>query len=63
MQDVSEAVEEGRVERLVLGVGLGAAAEALVRGALAASAKITVVHGAAAEALGAAEGTAAILRY
>jgi hypothetical protein len=62
-QDVGEAVEEGRVERLVLGAGLGAAAEALVRGALRVSAKITVVHGPAAEALGEAEGVAAILRY
>jgi hypothetical protein len=63
LQDVGEAVEEGRVERLVLGAGLGAAAESLVRGALKVSAKIVVVHGAAAEALGEAEGVAAILRY
>lgn len=63
LQDVGEAVEEGRVERLVLGAGLGAAAEALVRGALKVSAKITVVHGAAAESLVDAEGAAAILRY
>lgn len=62
-QEVGEAVEEGRVERLVLDTGLGAPAESLVRGALAAGARITVVHGAAAEALGAAEGVAAILRY
>jgi hypothetical protein len=63
VQDVGEAVEEGRVERLVIGNGLGAVAESLVRGALKGSAKITVVHGAAAEALGEAEGAAAILRY
>jgi hypothetical protein len=62
-QDIGEAVEEGRVERLVIGAGLGAAAESLVRGALKVSAKVTVVHGAAAEALGEAEGAAAILRY
>ncbi len=62
-QEVGEAVAEGRVERLVLDAGLGADAEALVRGALAGSAKIAVVHGAAAEALGEAEGVAAILRY
>ncbi len=62
-QEVGEAVAEGRVERLVLDAGLGAEAESLVRGALAGSAKITVVHGAAAEALGEAEGVAAILRY
>jgi hypothetical protein len=61
--DVGEAVGEGRVERLVLDNGLGAASEELVRGALKASAKITVVHGAAAEALGEAEGVAAVLRY
>jgi hypothetical protein len=61
--DVGKAVEEGRVERLVLDTGLGAESEELVRGALKASAKITVVRGAAAEALGEAEGVAAILRY
>jgi hypothetical protein len=63
LQDVGEAVAEGRVERLVMDAGLGAPAESLVRGALAGSAKITVVHGAAAEALAPAEGAAAILRY
>ncbi|OJU84214.1 MAG: hypothetical protein BGO11_10900 [Solirubrobacterales bacterium 70-9] len=63
LQDVGEAVAEGRVERLVMDAGLGGPAESLVRGALAASAKITVVHGAAAEALAPAEGAAAILRY
>jgi hypothetical protein len=63
LQDVGEAVAEGRVERLVMDAGLGAPAESLVRGALAVSAKITVVHGAAAEALAPAEGAAAILRY
>jgi hypothetical protein len=63
LQDVGEAVAEGRVERLVMDAGLGTAAESLVRGALAGSAKITVVHGAAAEALASAEGAAAILRY
>ena len=63
LQDVGEAVEEGRVERLVLAAGLGAAAEALVRGALRASARIAVVHGPAAEALAESEGAAAILRY
>lgn len=62
-QDVGEAIEEGRVERLVMDAGLDGDAEALVRGALKGSAKITVVHGAAAEALGEAEGVAAILRY
>jgi Bacterial archaeo-eukaryotic release factor family 10 len=63
LQEVGEAVAEGRVERLVLDARLGAESETLVRGALAASAKITVVHGAAAESLGGAEGVAAILRY
>jgi hypothetical protein len=63
LQDVGEAVAEGRVERLVLDAGLGSHSEALVRGALAVSAKITVVHGAAAEALAPAEGAAALLRY
>jgi hypothetical protein len=63
LQETSEAVAEGRVERLLFDSRLGAEAEQLVRGALAASAKITVVHGAAAEALAPAEGVAAILRY
>ncbi len=63
LQDVGEAVGEGRVERLVIAAGLGEAAESLIRGALGASAKITVVHGPAAEALREAEGAAAILRY
>jgi Bacterial archaeo-eukaryotic release factor family 10 len=63
MQEVSEAVAEGRVERLVLDAALDSQAEGLVRGALGAGTKITVVHGAAAEALGEAEGVAAILRY
>ncbi len=63
LQEVGEAVTEGRVERLVLGSVPGPEAEAMVRGGLAAGAKITVVHGAAAEALGEAEGAAAILRY
>ncbi|MCW2980982.1 MAG: hypothetical protein JWO14_2709, partial [Solirubrobacterales bacterium] len=63
LNDVGEAVGEGRVERLVLDTGLGAASEELVRGALKASAKITVVHGPAAESLGEAEGVAAVLRY
>jgi hypothetical protein len=62
-QDVGEAVEEGRVERLVMDAGRGGDAESLVRGALKKSAEITVVHGPAAEALGEAEGVAAILRY
>ena len=63
-QDVGEATQEGRVERLVIGAGFDSGgAESLIRGALKASSKVTVVHGAAAEALGAAEGVAAILRY
>jgi hypothetical protein len=62
-QEIGEAVAAGRVERLVLDAGFGAEAETLVRGALGGSAKITVVHGAAAEALAEAEGVAAILRY
>src|ERR1700761_5716448 len=46
--DVTEAVGEGRVERLVMSAGLySQEAETLVRGALASGAKITVVHGAA----------------
>jgi Bacterial archaeo-eukaryotic release factor family 10 len=64
LQDVTEAVGEGRVERLVMSAGLYAKeSEDLVRGALESSAKITVVHGAAAESLAEAEGVAAILRY
>ncbi|MBS1861039.1 MAG: hypothetical protein JSS68_04940 [Actinobacteria bacterium] len=62
-QDVGEALAEGRVERLVMDAGLDGDAESLVRGALRGSAKITAVHGPAAEALHEAEGVAAILRY
>ena len=62
-QDVGEATAEGRVERLVISAGLGAPAEQLIRDALKASSKVTVVHGPAAEALGEAGGVAAILRY
>ncbi len=62
VQDVGEAVEEGRVEQLVIDAGIGAA-ESLIRGALNVSARVTVVHGPAAEALGEAEGVAAVLRY
>lgn len=63
-QEVGEAIEEGRVERLVIDARRGAtAAESLIRGALKVSAKVIVVHGPAAEALAEAEGVAAILRY
>ena len=62
-QDTGEALAERRVEHLVLDPALGAAAETLVRGALAGDAAITLVHDEVAEPLARAEGVAAILRY
>ncbi len=63
-QETAEALAEGRVDHLILDAAIdGAEAEALVRGALSSSAKVTVVRGDAAELLAEADGVAAILRY
>lgn len=62
LQETAAALEEGRVERLVLDAGLDDA-EGLVRAALASGAKVTLVRGEVAELLAGAEGVAATLRY
>jgi hypothetical protein len=63
LQETAEALAERRVEHLVLGRPVGFPTEALVRGALAGGAEISVVHDGAAGLLEPAEGVAAILRY
>lgn len=63
LQEIGEALTEGRVDHLVLDAAIGERAEPLVRGALAGSARVTVVRDETAEPLGEAEGVAAILRY
>jgi len=63
LQETTEAVGEGRVEHLALDPTIGSSAEALVRGALAGSAEITIARDGVAELLAPAEGVAAILRY
>lgn len=63
-QETGEAVAEGRVDHLVLDAATNrAAAESLVRGALASSAQVTIVRDELAAPLAEAEGVAAILRY
>ena len=61
-QEVGEALDEGRVERLVLAAGIDDG-EALVRAALGGGAKVAIVRDAVAELLESDEGVAAILRY
>ncbi|HEX2392236.1 MAG TPA: VLRF1 family aeRF1-type release factor [Solirubrobacterales bacterium] len=61
-QEVGEALEEGRVERLVLDAGVGEK-EALVRAALGGGCKVSIVRDEVAELLAPAGGVAAILRY
>jgi hypothetical protein len=62
LQEVGEALEQGRVERLVLDAGL-AEKEGLVRSALASGSKVSLVRDEVAELLADAGGVAAILRY
>lgn len=63
-QEIEGALEEGRVDHLVLDAATERpAGESLVRGALASGAQVTVVRGEAAAPLAEAEGVAAILRY
>jgi Bacterial archaeo-eukaryotic release factor family 10 len=63
LQEIGEALAEGRVDHLVFDAAIGDSAEPLVRGALAGGARVTVVRGELAEPLAEAEGAAAILRY
>ncbi len=63
-QETREALVEGRVDHLVVDAAIDRAeAEALVRGALASGAQVTVVRDEVAAPLVEAEGVAAILRY
>lgn len=63
-QETGVALDEGRVDHLVLDAGVERAeAESLIRGALSSSAHVTVVRNGIAAPLAEAEGVAAILRY
>ncbi|MGN6587632.1 MAG: VLRF1 family aeRF1-type release factor [Solirubrobacterales bacterium] len=63
LQETKEALAEGRVDHLVFDAAIGSEAEALIRGALAGSAEVTIVRDELAAPLAEAEGVAAILRY
>jgi release factor family 10 len=63
LQEIGEALGEGRVDHLVFDATIGEPGEALVRGALAGGSRVTVVRDEVAEPLAEAEGVAAILRY
>jgi hypothetical protein len=63
VQETLAALQERRVEHLALAPAIGDPAEALVRGALAGDAEITIARDDVAELLAPAEGVAAILRY
>ncbi|HET6997366.1 MAG TPA: VLRF1 family aeRF1-type release factor [Solirubrobacterales bacterium] len=63
VQETAEALAERRVEHLALDPAIGDPAEAMVRAALPADAKITIARDGVADLLGPAEGVAAILRY
>lgn len=64
-QEAAAALEEGRVEHLIVPSedGKRPGSEPLIRRALTTGARITPVSGAAAEDLAPAEGVAALLRY
>jgi hypothetical protein len=62
-QETIEALCERRVEHLALDPAIAEQVEALVRGALAGDAGITIARDGAAELLEPAEGVAALLRY
>lgn len=63
LQETKEALAEGRVGHLVFDGAIGNEAEALIRGALAGSAEVTIVRDDLAAPLAEADGVAAILRY
>lgn len=62
-QETMEALAERRVEHLAFDPAIGDRAEAMVRGALAGDAEITIARDGVAELLQPAEGVVAILRY
>jgi hypothetical protein len=63
VQETMEALVQRRVEHLAFDATIGETTEALVRGALAGDAEITIARDGAAQLLQPAEGVAAILRY
>lgn len=63
LQETLAALGEGRVEQLAFDAAIGEPAEALVHGALAGGAGVTVVREEIAELLEPAGGVAAVLRY
>jgi hypothetical protein len=63
LEETMEALGERRVEHLAFGPAVGDSAEALVRGALAGDAEVTIARDGVAELLEPAEGVVAILRY
>ncbi len=63
LQEVKEALAEGRVDHLVFDGAIGQEGESLIRGAMSSGARVTVVREEQAAALHEAEGVAAILRY
>jgi hypothetical protein len=63
LQETMEALDERRVEHLAFDPAIGDSTEALVRGALASDAEITIARDGVAELLEPAEGVTAILRY
>jgi stalled ribosome rescue protein Dom34 len=63
LQEVKEALAEGRVDHLVFDARLGEEAESLIRAALAGGGQVTVVREELAKRLVEAGGAAAILRY
>lgn len=63
LQEVKEALGEGRVDHLVFDGAIGQEGESLIRAAMSGSARITVVRDELAEPLAEADGVAALLRY
>jgi hypothetical protein len=63
LQEVKEALGEGRVDHLVFDGAIGQEGESLIRAAMSGSARITVVHDELAGPLAEAGGVAALLRY
>ncbi len=63
LQEVKEALGEGRVDHLVFDGAIGEEGESLIRAAMSGSAQITVVRDELATPLAEAGGVAALLRY
>jgi hypothetical protein len=63
LQEVKEALGEGRVDHLVFDGGIGEEGESLIRAAMSSGARITVIRDELATPLAEADGVAALLRY